>query len=80
MWLRWAVIAVGFVLAVVVMGIFLTGDSECRSWQQSYTVVYEEMANERLNGPIFPSDVIEETERRVGLRPKDCVLPKPITD
>ena len=77
MWLRWSLIAAGFATAIAILFIFLTGDSECRAWQQGYTVVYEEIGRGRT-GPLIESQVIEEMERRVGPLPEDCAVPKPI--
>lgn len=66
--------ALAFGLVVGIMVIFVTGDSDCRNWQQGYTVVYEEFAER--NGPVIERQVVEETESRIGPRPKDCDLPQ----
>ena len=76
--LRWAVIVVGFIAAVWVLGIFVFGDSACRTWQQGYTIVYEDFM--RRNAPLIERDVVEETERRLGPRPKDCAIPQPLDE
>ena len=74
MWLRWVMVVLAFGLVVGIMVIFVTGDSECRNWQQGYTVVYEEFAER--NEPVIERQVVVETESRIGPRPQDCELPK----
>lgn len=78
MWLRWALVTAGIVGALIVLSIFVFGDSECRAWQKGYTVVYEEFTGR--NGPFIENQVVEETNRRIGPRPESCEVPQPIDE
>ena len=78
MWLRWILVAAAFAIALIILGIFITGDSECRNWQKGYTVVYEEHV--QRTGPLILREVEEDTNERLGPRPEGCDIPQRIND